>query len=161
MDFLARYWYLLGGVIGIAVFAFIVWRMYKQGKFLQSKRWKVFAIGFGVLMLLSYPLAHVMITNSDAFATAGAFVRSNPEVVKVVGPIQELSLAWLGGSMEVSGDSGSAQLTLEIRGASGSTRAYIELQKKGVWDVTFARLLPASGTPVLLHDTTAKPSHAL
>jgi len=107
-------------------------------------------------MLLSYPLVHVLITNSDAFEAAGTFLQSNPEVTKVVGPVQQLSLAWFGGSMEVSGDTGSAQLTLDIRGSSGSTRAYVELEKKGAWDVTFARLLPISGAPVLLQDTTKR-----
>ena len=156
MELLAKYWYLLGGIAGMCVFAFILWRMHKQGRLFQSGRWKSFAIGFGVLMLLSYPVSHVVITNSDAFDTAGGFVRSNSEVIKAVGPVQELSLAWLGGSMQVSGDSGSAQVTLDIRGTSGSTQAYVELQKRGVWDITFARLLPARGAATVLHDSADK-----
>jgi len=151
MELLAKYWYLLGGAIGLVVFALVLGRMHKQGKL----RWKVSAIGLALMVVVGYPLAHVLISNSDAFGTAEDFLRVNPDVVRAVGPVQDLSLSWLGGSLRFSGDTGSAQFTLNVRGATGSTRAYVELEKRGIWEITFARLLPTNGTPVLLHGDPA------
>jgi len=151
MELLAKYWYLVGGAIGLVVFALVLRRMHKQGKI----RWKVFAIGLALMAVVSYPLAHVLISNSDAFGAAEAFLRSNPDVSQAVGPVQDLSLSWLGGSLEVSGDTGSAQFTLNVRGATGSTRAYVELEKRGIWEITFAQLLPTNSTPTLLHGDPA------
>jgi hypothetical protein len=151
MELLAKYWYLLGGAIGLVVFALVLRRMHKQGRF----RWKVFAIGLALIAVVGYPLAHVFISNSDAFGAAEGFLRSNHDVVRVVGPVQDVSLSWLSESLEVSGDTGSAQFTVNVRGATDSTRVYVELEKRGIWEITFARLLPSNGTPVLLHGDPA------
>lgn len=54
--------------------------------------------------------------------------------------------------MSTSGDSGNAKFTVNVEGAKGSTRVYVELRKRGAWEITYARMLPSSGEPVLLKD---------
>jgi len=118
------------------------------------KRWKLFgAVGL-LLAFLAYPLGYFFVSRSDAFAVASQFLRTNDEVIRVAGQVQELSLSWKGKKMSVSGDSGRAEFTVNIRGSISSPRAYVELQKRGILEITFARLLPETGSPVLLKEST-------
>ena len=66
------------------------------------KRWKLFAVLGVCLVALSYPLAYNFVSNSDAFAVSSQFLRTNPEVIRVAGPVQDLSLSWSGMQMSVS-----------------------------------------------------------
>ena len=118
------------------------------------KRWKLFAVLGVCLVALSYPLAYYFVSNSDAFAVSSQFLRTNPEVIRVAGPVQDLSLSWSGMQMSVSGGSGRAEFTINIHGASSSPRAYVELQKRGIWEIAYARLLPENQAPVLLKDSS-------
>jgi len=54
--------------------------------------------------------------------------------------------------MSMSGDSGSAKFTVNVEGIKDSTRVYVELRKRGAWEITYARMLPSSGEPILLKD---------
>ena len=156
MTMLAEYWYLIGGIAGVFVFAFIVWRQFKRADAAGRKKWKLVAVAVGVIALLSYPLGHLLMANSDAFTTAERFVQSNPEVLKIVGSAPKVSLSWLGGSLEISGDSGNAQLTLDVRGGAGSARVYTELEKRGLWELKFARLMPNDGAARVIHESPSK-----
>ena len=97
-------------------------------------------------------VAHYVIERSEAFETASSFLRANAAVVRLAGPVHDTSLSWRGGEIEVSGDSGSARLTVNVSGTAGEQQAYVELRKRGNWEVTFAQLLPASGPTVLLKE---------
>ena len=77
-------------------------------------------------------------------------------MIRVAGPVQDLSLSWLGMNMSVSGDSGRAELTIHIHGTTSSPRAYVELQKRGIWEIAHARLLPENQAPVLLRDVSRR-----
>ena len=116
------------------------------------KRWKTWVacaiIGSAALVVA----VHYLIEKSEAFKVASAFLRGNPEVIRLAGPIRDTSLSWGGGSIEVSGGSGRASLTVNLLGSVASPQAYVELTKRGVWEVSFARLLPESAPAILLKD---------
>jgi hypothetical protein len=100
-------------------------------------KWFAVAAAFvGALFLL----VHYFISNSDAFVTASSFVRGNPEVQRVAGTIQNTSLSWGGGEVEVSGDTGHAQFSVKVTGSLASPRVYVELAKRGTWEILNARL---------------------
>ena len=111
------------------------------------KRWLVAALVFTPVLLLA---VHTIIERSEAFETASTYLRGNPEVVRSAGTIRKTSLSWRGGAVRVSGDDGSANFTVNVDGAVAAPRAYVELRKRGVWEVTFARLLPEKGEPIVL-----------
>jgi hypothetical protein len=52
--------------------------------------------------------------------------------------------------MREGGNSGQAQFTVSLEGRERSGRAYVELRKRGVWEVRFARLIPDSAEPIVL-----------
>jgi hypothetical protein len=105
------------------------------------------AIALGVV------LVYYSIAKSDAFDVTSSFLRGQAEVVRSVGRVEDASLSfWSGGKIWSSGDRGSGSFTVNIRGASGSTQAYVELKRRGSWEVQFARLLPSSGEPIVLRD---------
>lgn len=118
----------------------------------HPKRWMrwiavaVLATAVGVL------LVHGVISRSEAFGVASSFVRSHPVVEATLGKVVETSLSWGGGQMNMSGDSGNAKFTVNVEGAKDSTRVYVELRKRGVWEITYARMLPSGGESVLLKD---------
>jgi hypothetical protein len=105
---------------------------------------------FVVLAASGVPVVHLLMSKSDAFAAASAFLRGNSEVVRNMGPISDASLSWRGGSMSEGGDLGRAQFTVSLEGRDRGGRAYVELRKRGVWEVRFARLIPDSGSPIVL-----------
>ena len=102
--------------------------------------------------MLLIALVHVLMEKSGAFEVASEYLRTNPDVVRVAGTVQETSLSWIGGEIAVSGGSGNAKLTINISGTRESPQAYVELWKRGVWEVRFARLLPDSEPPFVLKD---------
>jgi hypothetical protein len=61
--------------------------------------------------------------------------------------------------MSVSGSHGDAKFDLEVSGASGNAVVYMELRKRGIWEVQFARLLrEKQPSLVLFQATAAQPS---
>lgn len=113
---------------------------------------------FLVLTAVAVPAAHWLIGKSDAFAVASAFLKTNSEVVRTLGQISDASLSWRGASMSGGGDRGRAQFTVVLEGQKRDGRAYVELRKRGIWEVQFARLLPESGEPMVLFETH-EPNH--
>jgi hypothetical protein len=156
LSILAKYWYLVGGIAGVIVFLFMVWRKYKRANPSRRAQWRSMAVAIGVAGLLSYPLADVLMANSDAFETAERFLQSNAEVLKIVGATPKVSLTWLGGSLQISGDSGNAKFTLDVRGDTDSIRVYTELEKRGTWELKFARLMPNHGATLVIHESSSK-----
>lgn len=84
-DFFAKYWYLIGGVLGSVVLVLILIRRYRRGLPPQRRRWKAYAIAAGVLILVSEPLGHLLVANSAAFDAADRFLRTNPRVIQSIG----------------------------------------------------------------------------
>ncbi|HBH39268.1 MAG TPA: hypothetical protein DDX06_12915 [Curvibacter sp.] len=111
------------------------------------RRWLKLAVLLGVVMV---PTVHWLVGRSDAFASAEDFLRASPEVIRILGPISDLSLSWRGVSLREGGDSGSAEFTVNLKGQKTAGRAYVELRKRGVWEVQFVRLFPESGAPTVL-----------
>jgi hypothetical protein len=112
-------------------------------------KWLAIAAVFvGALVVV----VHYSMSSSDAFAAASTFVRSNTEVQRVAGSIQDTSLSWGGGEVEVVGDAGHARLSVNVKGSLASPRVYVELAKRGVWEVSYARLLPETGESIVLRE---------
>jgi hypothetical protein len=108
---------------------------------------------FVVLSVIGVPTAYWLMARSDAFATASVFLKANSEVARILGPISDASLSWRGGSLSQGGDRGRAEFTVNLKGEKSAGRAYIELRKRGIWEIRFARLLPDSGEPIVLFET--------
>jgi hypothetical protein len=113
----------------------------------KAKRWLVAVVVIAPLTLL---VAHLSIANSDAFETASGFLRTHSTVQRLAGNVRATSLSWRGGALRFSGDSGSANFTVIVEGEVASLRSYVELKKRGIWEVTFVRLLPENGAPIEL-----------
>jgi Cytochrome oxidase complex assembly protein 1 len=118
----------------------------------MKKYWKIWVIGAITMSLLGTFIGHYLVANTDGFKTASEFLRSHPEVIKATGSINDLSLSWMGGAMSMSGDNGKAHMTINITGTTSSPQAYVELVKRGVWEVKFARLLPKNENSILLKE---------
>jgi hypothetical protein len=112
-------------------------------------KWLAIAAAFVVALLVA---VHYTISSSDAFAAASAFARNNSQVQRVAGQIQDTSLSWNGGEVEIVGDSGHAKFSVIVWGTIASPRVYVELNKRGIWEVTYARLLPESGESIVLQE---------
>jgi hypothetical protein len=113
------------------------------------RRWLKWFVVFAVI---GTPAVYLLIAKSEAFAAASTFLRGSPEVARLLGPISDASLSWRGASMRQSGDSGEAHFTVTLEGQENTGRAYVELRKRGIWEVRFARLIPDAGAPVVLLD---------
>jgi hypothetical protein len=116
----------------------------------RRRKWKRWTVAALVITPLFFLAVHTILERSDAFDIASTYLRGNSEVVQSAGIVRGTSLSWRGGAIRVSGDSGSAKFTVNVDGAVSAPRAYVELRKRGVWEVTFARLLPEKGEPVVL-----------
>jgi hypothetical protein len=116
------------------------------------KKWKLLVAIAITLMILGTFLAHYLLSKSDAFKTTASFLRSHPEVIKTTGPINNLSISWMGAAISMSGDNGKAHMTINIAGTTSSPQAYVELVKRGIWEVKFARLLPENQDSILLKE---------
>lgn len=113
-------------------------------------KWKRWAIGAVVVLLVAYPAAWLLILNSDAFREAERFVRQSPAVQEYVGDVRRVSVSPFGGQMQVSGGRGSAHFDLKVSGELRDADVYAELEKKGIWEVRFARLLRENESPIQL-----------
>ena len=111
-----------------------------KGKFAAAKRKRWVLIGVSVVAI-AYPGAWLMVRQSDAFALAASFVRSSPRIVGTVGAVHEVSLSPFGYSLNYVGPLGDAFSELSVKGERGSAIAFVELEKRGVWEVKFARLV--------------------
>jgi hypothetical protein len=117
------------------------------------RHWKGYLALLAGLSLVIFFGVHYLIRHSGAFETAVSFVRANPEVARQAGAVRDVALSWTGASIEVSGGGGSAQLTVDVTGTRSSPQVYVELRKRGIWEVSFARLLAASGESVVLQES--------
>jgi len=104
------------------------------------KRWLLVGIA---IVALSYPVAWLMARHSDAFTSADSYIRGNRQVAEVLGPVRRVGLSPFGYSIRYVGAKGDASLELSVEGERKSATAYVELQKRGVWEVNLARLVQA------------------
>ena len=106
-----------------------------------SRNWKWF-VPMGclsmVLLITLFVAGIVMIVfgalkSSDAYKTAVARAKANPQVVEALGtPIEEGM--FLSGNTNVSASSGSADLTIPISGPKGKAKVYaIATKQAGRW----------------------------
>ena len=92
-----------------------------------------------VVLIVLFVLGIVLIVfgalkSSDAYKTAVARAKSNPEVVAALGePIEEGM--FLSGKTNVEGSSGEADLTIPISGPKGKAKVYaIATKRAGRWN---------------------------
>ena len=113
-------------------------------------RWRWVIVGVAVLVGLSIPAGWLMAKNSDAYAAAVNFVKSNPQAREKLGTVRDVSLAPFGYSVRYSGAHGEASFDLTVSGQKGSAMIYVELEKKGIWEVRLARLVENEKTLIQL-----------
>ena len=104
------------------------------------KRWVLIAV---VVTAIAYPGAWWMVQQSDAYIDAETFIRNDHQVLEAIGAVRKVKLSPFGYSLEYSGANGDASFELSVEAERGSASAFIELQKRGVWEVKFARLIRA------------------
>jgi Cytochrome oxidase complex assembly protein 1 len=110
-----------------------------KGWFDRNWKWllPVGCLGFVVLASAFvggiFLLVETSFRNSDAFAQAMARAQANPQVIAGTG--QPLRAGWLiSGSINVSGSSGHADLSIPISGPKGEGKIYAVARKSsGVW----------------------------
>jgi hypothetical protein len=105
-------------------------------------RWTLRAIFGGALFfVVTSVLAWYLAQRTDAYATAISFVESSGAVRETIGPVERIELEPFGYQLHYSGASGQAAFELTVVGSSVSGAVYIELEYKGIWEVTRARLI--------------------
>ncbi|WP_287806273.1 hypothetical protein [Diaphorobacter sp.] len=106
-------------------------------------KWKRWALIAAVVTAIAYPGAWWMVQQSDAYIDAETFIRNDQRVLEAVGAIRKVKLSPFGYSLGYSGANGDASFELSVEAERDSAFAFIELQKRGVWEVKFARLIRA------------------
>ena len=104
------------------------------------KRWVLIAV---IVTAIAYPGAWLMVQQSDAYIDAEAFIRNDHQVLETIGAVRKVKLSPFGYSLEYSGANGNASFELSVEAEREPATVYIELQKRGVWEVKFARLIRA------------------
>ena len=106
-----------------------------------SRNWKwvvpvgFFAIGLviGVFVGLAFLIVETSFQHSDCYQQALARARSSPEVLGRIG--QPIAPGWLvSGSINISGPSGNADISIPISGPKGKGTIYVVAKKSaGEW----------------------------
>ncbi len=80
-------------------------------------------------------LVFYFLKGSEAYRLAETLIRQSPEIRTVVG--EGLEFGWFPtGSIETSGPSGRAELTIRVVGTTGSARVHVRMRKQmGEWRV--------------------------
>ncbi len=113
-------------------------------------KWKLAIIIVAILLLASYAVAPLLVKRSDAFAMANQFLKSSPLVQNNIGNVSDISLKPFGYSLQYSGARGNAHFEFKIKGTRASGSAYVELRKKGDWQIIFANLMIPRQTAIEL-----------
>jgi hypothetical protein len=80
------------------------------------------------------------IKSSDVYQQAIQELQANPEAVQALGTPVKPGL-WVSGSIEVSGPTGAADLSIPVSGPNGSGTLYVVGRKSaGVWEFTTLQL---------------------
>lgn len=103
----------------------------------RRKKWVVFGV---VVSLLMYPVAWLGAQYSDAYVKAVEFLRTNERVTAQLGAIDDVALSFFGYSLRYTGAYGEANFEVQIEGRNATASAYVELKKRGTWEVSMARL---------------------
>ena len=108
------------------------------------KNWKRWA-AVGVLavgaFVASYPLAGYIARNSDAYVEAERFLRASSTVNDRIGSVRSVSIEPFGASLRFTTSTGDAQFNLDVEGSKRVAKAYVELQRRGSWQVHVAQLV--------------------
>jgi hypothetical protein len=113
--------------------------------------WRWFVPALLAFMVGFWLLIHQVIERSDAFVTATSYARSSDAIQAQLGNIRSARLPWFGSaSIQSGGDVGQAKFSLELVGDKGAGRLYVELVKRGVWELRFARLIVGSSSEILV-----------
>lgn len=118
--------------------------------------WRWFVPALLAAMAAMFIGIHQLIARSDAFAAASQFASGHRLIATQLGRIQSTELPWFGSAaISVSGDRGQAHFTLLLNGDKADARLYIEMEKRGIWEPRFARLMQAGGSVLLLDRSTS------
>lgn len=110
------------------------------------KRWVRGALVAVGLLVVAYPAAWVGVQHTDAYTLAESFIRNDAEVTRTIGAVERVKLPLFGTfSVEVSGGTGDAVFEMAIDAQRGKARAFVDLRKRGVWEITEARLVSSAG----------------
>lgn len=108
------------------------------GWFARNWKWFVALIVVGLLLVAGavvgiFALVFSLIKSSEVYTHALAQARADPQVVAVLGePIEEGFMP--SGSIEISGGSGNADLSITIHGPKGSATIYVVATRQaGRW----------------------------
>ena len=114
----------------------------------QWKRGALIAVG---LLVIAYPAAWIGVQHTDAYLLAEAFIRNDAEVTRTIGAVERVTLPLFGTfSVEVSGGTGDAVFEMAVDADRGKASAFVDLRKRGVWEVTGARVVNPAGVATTL-----------
>lgn len=106
-------------------------------------KWKRWVLIVLIVTAIAYPGAWLMVQQSDAFVDAETFIRHDHRVIEAIGTVRKVKLSPFGYSLEYSGANGNASFELSVDAERESATAFIELQKRGIWEIKSARLIRA------------------
>ena len=114
-------------------------------------RWKRGALIAVCVLVVTYPACWFGLQHTEAYQLAQSFIRTDAEVASLLGPVREVTLPLFASySFEVSGGTGSAVFEMAVDAEHSQARAFVDLRKRGVWEVTDARLVTPGGTSTRL-----------
>jgi hypothetical protein len=109
-------------------------------------RWQRGALIAGCAVLIAYPACWIGVQHTDAYRVAASFVQNDAGIAAAIGPVRQVTLPLLASySIEVSGGTGSAVFEMAIEAERSQAKAFVGLRKRGVWEISEARLVTASG----------------
>ena len=92
------------------------------------------------MFVASYPLGGYIARNSDAYAEAERFLRASATVSDRIGPVRGISIEPFGAPLRLTSNAGDAQFKLDVEGSKMVAKAYVELERRGAWEVRVAQL---------------------
>ena len=94
------------------------------------------------LMLAAHVAAYTIAINSDAYAVAAMYLRSDPSIGSQVGTITDVTLAPFDAEMRFTGESGSAAFLVTAETATGKRKIKVLLERHtDGWRVLSTRVL--------------------
>ena len=103
-------------------------------------RWAAAAILAEGAFVASYPLGGYIARNSDAYAEAERFLRASAAVSDRIGPVRGVSIEPFGAPLRLTRNPSDAQFNLDLEGSRTVAKAYVEVERRGSWVVSVARL---------------------
>lgn len=110
------------------------------------------------IVISLYFSGYIFAIFSEPYKIAQNFIIENPGVNGQIGKVTAARLSFLGYSVHYSGPHGMAKFELNVSGANGQGKVFVDLEKRaGIWEITMANFKSEGGKIINLY--RIKPSN--